>query len=447
MSQELYDWQLEAVAKFQRRGIIKTVPGAGKTLAGVKIAEKCTGRVLTIVPTKEIQKIWKKALPDAEVLTIHSAIKKNHNTGLLILDECHRYMSPRFREIFNLVKYEYILGLSATPTFDCMSLIGDIIVDVPFERANVADFEVTFHGIEMNAAERMRYRQLTNVVKSAMMKHKDFDDRHTEQELSFAIVQRRDFVYQLQNRVPYAVKLVKVFYPKKMIVFCERIAQAEEIGAHLTLDGIRSVQFHSQSASTNIDKYVSGEVKVIVCVGMLNEGFDDKDTEIAIFASTTLSESKHIQRIGRTLRKKRDKVAQVHILLGKETTDMKLLKYRHSYKFNLIKIADDELVDADSDQLKSKYYDGRRFSFGHGGIWEIVQGQRRYYKPNPILAKLKKAKPKGGVFTVNDRTVMTRNGPHITVVGLLNEPLRPVTEEERQENARKVWKQLGLETN
>ena len=154
----LYDWQEQAVESWfkEKKGTIKVVTGAGKTILALSIIEKLQEkekdlRVAIVVPTKVLLKQWheelseKSNLPEETIgflgagreddfknsrkktllCVLNSASKKlpgivDKNIGdklLLVLDECHRAGAPEMRRVFK-TKRKYTLGLSATPERD-----------------------------------------------------------------------------------------------------------------------------------------------------------------------------------------------------------------------------------------------------------------------------------------------------------------------------------------
>ena len=152
---QLYDWQKKAVESWfkEKRGTIKVVTGAGKTILALSIIEKLQEkekdlRVAIVVPTIVLLNQWykeileKSNLPEEAIgflgagfensfqgrnirillCVLNSASKKiskmvNKEIGeqlLLVVDECHRAGAPEMRRLFR-VKRKYALGLSATP--------------------------------------------------------------------------------------------------------------------------------------------------------------------------------------------------------------------------------------------------------------------------------------------------------------------------------------------
>jgi superfamily II DNA or RNA helicase len=148
---------------------------------------------------------------------------------------------------------------------------------------------------------------------------------------------------------------------------------------------------------------------------MVREGFNDVDTDCGVIMATTLSESFHIQTIGRIIRFKPGKMATIHILLANNTSDLEVLKYTDNYDFELHDII---LPDKTFDKYKESYYSGKKYSFCENRLWEKdLSGMGRIaYKPHPILKELRKVKPEGGSFVVSGKQVLMKLNDKIVLV-------------------------------
>lgn len=153
---KLYDWQEAAVQQWfsgGRRGIIKVVTGAGKTLLALAIAERLQRnyadlRVAIVVPTIVLLEQWREEicarsnLPrtaigvlgagendefDSQrrilICVLNTASRKLPDqvrrsalseSLLLVVDECHRAGAAEMQKLFDVPR-AFTLGLSATP--------------------------------------------------------------------------------------------------------------------------------------------------------------------------------------------------------------------------------------------------------------------------------------------------------------------------------------------
>jgi superfamily II DNA or RNA helicase len=219
-----YPWQKKALKAWyaaDRKGILKVVTGAGKTvLALLAIRDHLAGsdeaRVSVVVPTKVLLEQWHQELTRTlgldtawigrrsgdykddfgggvrvMVLVINSAVNdigkgapegelRDHH--LLIVDECHRAATPTFSRIFEVPRAAS-LGLSATPERDnaegegtdadqlpkeLRDEIGEVVHELSFAEA-LADgilppFELIHCGITLEMEERARYSLISRRI-------------------------------------------------------------------------------------------------------------------------------------------------------------------------------------------------------------------------------------------------------------------------------------------
>ena len=78
------------------------------------------------------------------------------------------------------------------------------------------------------------------------------------------------------------------------------------------------------AGNEHLGEYLDGMENIVLCCKKLNSGFSDPSTEIGIIVSTALGKANHIQRVGRIIRPKEDKHADVYVLLANETNDLEL---------------------------------------------------------------------------------------------------------------------------
>lgn len=404
---QLYNWQKQAINAYKGSGIVEAVTGSGKTLVGKKIIEKISGNKIISAPTLPILQQWKLVLRDepyVEYYTFQTLCKKKANCKLLIVDEAHRSVSPEFIKLYDNVKYKYILGLTATPNNMCIKKCGPPFCKVDFAEAKVAPFKVHFIGIDLTFIEQKKYQNLSYSI--AQIIQSEYQTREDKQILDALILKRRRLVYNATNRIPKALKLIQenINANKKVLVICQRIDQANILSHWFTsLKKVPHVVFHS-NRKEDLQKYKSNDVRLCISVGMLKEGFDDPDTDVGIIVSTTLSKSFNIQAIGRIIRYKRKKNADVYILLANETTDLKVLDFSGMYIFDVENIKGER----NPPELRDAYYAGEQFSFVRDKIWKVVNKERVYMQKHFITDYLRKIKPQGGSFTVSDKGVYTK---------------------------------------
>jgi superfamily II DNA or RNA helicase len=208
---DLYPWQREALATWRqhdRRGLIEAVTGTGKTHLGLEAAREellQNGRVLVLVPTRELQDQWYEQLTttirgyhigrlggghksslskdDVLVATVQSASRQSlllprDRHGLLVADECHRYGAETFRRALDW-HFAHRLGLSATPERSDDAHLeylepyfgGPPIFRLGYRRAIaegvVARFKLALVGVRFAESEQQAYDELTDILQEA----------------------------------------------------------------------------------------------------------------------------------------------------------------------------------------------------------------------------------------------------------------------------------------
>lgn len=430
---ELYNWQKQAIEDYDGSGIVKAVTGAGKSIVGKEIAEKIGGYILVASHSKTILDQWRvdmMEVPNVHFGTFQTLHKKPYEqkVNLLIIDEVELSTSSKYIKLYEQIKYENILGLSATPNEKSIEKCGKIFAEVSMSEANVSPFVVEFHGIDLTFQEKQEFRKFSKRIKKLMEKEGEQgflseDDRNS---LDFAIRSRRELIYLAQNRLPYALSLIRDNASKghKIIVFCQRIEQANRISDELS--EIEHVLYHSGHQG-NLSLFKQNKVKLLISVKGVKEGFNDVDTDCGIVVSTTLSERYNIQVVGRVVRYKEGKFAKMHILLANETTDMTVLRHKGNYDF----ILNESLQLPIISEHKLDYYKGKKFSFNHKDLfYKGNNGRRVQMVMHPIVDEVRKIKREGGSFTISEEGVFTRVGREI--IKITDEV--PMLEEDDEKN-------------
>ena len=414
---ELYDWQRKAIASYKGQGIIEAVTGSGKSLVGKEIAHKLGGSKIVCAPSLPILEQWKTILfnePDVQYYTFQTLCKLKTSCKLLIVDEAHRSVSPEFIKLYDNVDYKYILGLTATPNDACIAKCGPVFCKVNFDEANVAEFKVHFIGIDLTTKEYDTYQYLTRAIgKILQLEYKTPND---QQCLNGLLLKRRRCVYGAHNRLPKAIELIvkNIKLNRKVLVICQRIDQATMISNYVkefVVPSIPHIVYHSKNKG-ELKDYKENKVRLCISAQMLKEGFNDVDTDVGIIVSTTLSKSFNLQAIGRVIRAKPKKEADIYILLANQTTDRKVMDYDTYYK------SDYENIDiTESPELRDAFYKGDRYMFCGNSIWKSVGSERIDIKQHFIINYLKKINSQGMItFSVSDKGVYAKIDGRIHLV-------------------------------
>ena len=426
-----YEWQNRLTRILRGNGVNKAFAGTGKTYASILLLkDRRYKNVIVAVPTRKLKNQWieelkKYELDNVTVETFH-ILSKEKSSGLkcdiLIVDECHRSTSPVFVRLYDNVTYDNVLGLSATPNRACLEYCGNIIIEVSLEDAQICDFMVSFHAVDLSPDERIKYDEYSEAIGRYLGRFKSSSDGEKwifREKLDSMIFKRRSLVYSAEMRIPKAVDLLNKNMDKPTLLICKRIEQANTISK---ITGFPV--YHSKTVDEKaLDDFQNDRIPALLSVGMLAEGYDKRNIKCLIIVSTAITEAYHIQSIGRAVRLPDN--ADIHILLARKTTDEKLLQFRYMYNHKLI-------GEFSASALKPKnpwieqYYIADEYSIDlQGRIFQRFPDGKRYYKANYITAELERIfNYHGGRFRITkDNFVLAKRGGKIIPLGMLQEPL------------------------
>jgi len=232
------------------------------------------------------------------------------NCSLLIFDEAHQCIAPTYKKTVDAIKdlsrYTYMVGLTATP--------GRGGFESSEEDKKLAEYfdnrKITMRqpGYESPVQYLIDNGYLANPLFHKLKYTIPFSDRDEIDRLK-----EEDAIYRLSlidDRNSAILQKVEEEYSKGkyIIVFACNMQHSINLSYALNFRGIPSVSVTSSVDSNpdvrreKIDRYKSGEVRVIVNYGILTTGFDAPKTNAAIIARPTQSLVLYSQMIGRAMR-------------------------------------------------------------------------------------------------------------------------------------------------
>jgi superfamily II DNA or RNA helicase len=359
------------------KGTVIGPTGFGKSYVGILIIgymnQKNPDRTtIIIVPTLELKNQWESHvaqhnLKNVTVTVINSAIKERKECDLIVLDEIHRYAANTFHLVFSMIKYKFILGLTAT--FDrsdmkhhILERFAPIVYKMTLREARkkdyVSEFEVYNLGIELNETDRKEYEDLDKkfnwyfawfnhdfhkaqlVLKdriyAAHFAHglkMDPKDAQVKAINFFRIMQKRkQFIYHNRTKIEI-VKQILEKYPFKAIVFSEITDFANEV---VTMMGTSARALHSKIPAKKRNEILENfkkedsDIRILSTSKMFDEGIDLPEISLAIITSGTSSKRQSLQRLGRVIRKKEGKKAFIFNIYIKDSQEYKWVDSRTS---------------------------------------------------------------------------------------------------------------------
>lgn len=361
-------------------GTIVACTGFGKTRTAIKAIQLLLSKYPTysatvIVPTDVLKEQWQQLLDkeglafSCNVQVINSAIKHEHNTDILVLDEAHRYNSDLFSQIFQKIKYKYILGLTATferldgkekimahycPVVDTITIeeallnkwVSDyteyeVIIDVPdineykaLNKEFISHFE--FFNFDYSLAmsmlgadgykARLRYRDSIcpngskadrdNILKAVTIHSMGF---------MRCIQARKKFINNHPKKLEIARKIIEARKNKKIITFSNNVKMAESIG----MGDVYTGKVSKKKGRTTIEEFNKRETGLLNTVKKADEGIDVSGLSVAIVLGLDSAKTKAVQRRGRAIRYAEGKKAEIFNIIINHTTELKWFENSH----------------------------------------------------------------------------------------------------------------------
>ena len=375
------------------KGAIVATTGFGKTriaLMGAILLNKKFNplRILVVVPTETLQKQWYQQL-DAEglslqsdVVIINTLIKHEYECDLLILDEAHRYASTLNIQVFQKVKYRFILALSATmerldgkhellaqycPVVDRVTDVEAIAngwvaesveykimldvddIDTYKEMTREFNEHFEFFGHNFDLAMSMLgpdgFKRRSS-FRDQMCKDNPKLDRteafrtvtYHATALARVLQARKKFINSHPKKLELTREIIKYRPKAKIITFSATTDIAEQIGIGKVYTGKES----KKKNRTTIEEFAKVESGVLNTVKKCDEGLDCPGINVAIILGYDSSPTRYKQRKGRAIRKEGDKIAELFTFVLNDTVETVWFEKSHG---------DSKAITIDADNL------------------------------------------------------------------------------------------------
>ena len=320
--QEIYEaWQ-------NHRSVMLQMPtGTGKTVLFNQIVKDelaKNSKVLIIAHRKElidqnVSRLWNDFRIQAGTITangqydlsipvqvamIQTLSKRNKqenlgfNPSTVIVDEAHHVPAKSYRELWETYPDAKFLGVTATP----IRLNGEGFKDL-FDTLIVSKSIKEF--IEDGYLAKLKY-----IGRPPLLPKLDLSD--------IAIIGGDYDSEQLSEKMceeAVMANLIKSYLDhskgKKMIVFAVTTKHSESIAERYQSIGFAAAHIDSDTPQKErneiINKFRSGEIRILSNVGIISEGFDVPDCEVVQLARPTKSLVMYLQQVGRCMRPSRSK--------------------------------------------------------------------------------------------------------------------------------------------
>lgn len=318
---KLRDYQEEIInkvraefSKGRKRVCLQLPTGAGKTILSAFMIKGALAkglRVLFLVHLKELIEQTSEKLTmleidhgiiaagekprkaDCQLAMVQTYIRRIHGLtepDLIIVDETQHVVSKTYDKIIKAYPEAKILGLTATP----QRLDGKGLGNV---------FESLVCGtsvrklMDMGYLNEYEYYSAPNQIDFDSVKTKmgDYDQAQIE-----TILDNADMFGDI------IVNYKKYLDGKKAIVFETGIRRSMQTALRLKANGVPAAHLdgtvNKKTRKEILDKFRTGEIKVLCNCSLFSEGFDVPDCDGVILARPTKSLSMFLQQVGRGLR-------------------------------------------------------------------------------------------------------------------------------------------------
>lgn len=213
---------------------------------------------------------------------------------LILVDEAHHIGASMFQTLISEMRPKMLGGVTATPWrgdgYDIDQLLGQ-----PLVRLGIAD------GLRAGFLAEVDYRLCADNLDW------DFVQQSSRHKYSLTQLNRRLII---PIRDDEAARWIREVFDRDErragIVFCPTLLHAKEFAATLRTYGFRAEPIYGdmnpRERAVKLARFRSGQLDVVTCVDLFNEGVDVPDVDLIVFMRSTHSRRIFVQQLGRGLR-------------------------------------------------------------------------------------------------------------------------------------------------
>lgn len=215
--------------------------------------------------------------------------------SLLVVDECHHYVSPAYRKVVDHYRQNpnlKVLGITATPDRADEAALGQIFESVAFQ------FDV-LEGIKGGWLVPIEQQSVT-------VDGLDLSNCRTTAGDLNALDLAQIMEYE-RNLHEVAGPTIELAGDRKTLVFCASVAHAERLSEIINRHRPASARWVSGETPKDARRqlfadYAASKFQFLCNCGIATEGFDDPGVSVVVMARPTKSRCLYTQSIGRATR-------------------------------------------------------------------------------------------------------------------------------------------------
>ena len=253
------------------------------------------------VATHILYEAEKPSFLEGVLLSTFQSFEKFYTTNadlhfdIVIVDEAHHGPADTYKEVLKALQPKYLLGLTATPFRSDDKSVTDIF-GRPLVKYGVV------RAMRKGFLSEVEYRIKNDNV------DKDWISRNSEKGYTIRQLNKKLFIPERDETICSSIiDYWKFKKCKRGIIFCNSTTHAHRIEKLLR----SSYDFPVRALTTRVEKkdrvrrirlFRNGDIKILTCYDMLNEGIDVPDVDILVYLRVTHSRIIFLQQLGRGLR-------------------------------------------------------------------------------------------------------------------------------------------------
>jgi hypothetical protein len=221
----------------------------------------------------------------------------------IVIDEFHHAAADTYRRVIDYFEPKFMLGLTATPDrLDGVNLLA-LCEGNEVYRADIPK------GIEEQALSPFHYYGLGDPTQYESIPWR----RYTDEKLADLVGTEERAQHALDSLRRYTQSRVRA------LGFCVTQSHADFMADYFARHGVdcRAVYSGSEAPRTStLEALANGEIEIVFCVDMFNEGLDVPMLDTVLMLRPTQSSIVWLQQLGRGLRYVKDKTLTVLDFIG-----------------------------------------------------------------------------------------------------------------------------------
>lgn len=322
--QEALDSIVDAETKGISKQLVVLPTGAGKTILfshlplirkntlpmlvlahRAELLDQARTKILASNPdlSVEIEQAERKAGKVDVVVASVATLGRNNTPRILeypvdyfksiVIDEAHHSAAQSYRRIVDYFNAPFLLGVTATPQRSDNTRLTDVFDEIVYYKSIQDLIEDGY----LSPLIGYRVKSNTDITK-VEIQNGDYNQSQLE-----------DHINTPERNAHIVASYNDLAADTKAVVFCAGVAHARDLAASFAQStqvgsAVRVIvgTTPSEERSQILKDFSSGEVKVLVNVGVLTEGFDEPSIETIIIAKPTRSTLLYTQIVGRGTR-------------------------------------------------------------------------------------------------------------------------------------------------